>query len=194
MIATLTGVIQDIRDSSAVLDVSGVGYEVMVGPSLLSDLAVGNECRIYTYLAIRDTAHELYGFADSEQLDFFKKLLTISGVGPKSALHILSLGTVSDLCSAIARGDTTYLTKVAGIGKKTADRIVIELKNKVGALADNASTHDIGKTDDVAAVILALEQFGYTSMQSRDAAVFACKEESGSLEDKVKCALVFISS
>ena len=76
MIATLTGVVQDVRDTSVIVDVSGVGYEVVVGPSLLSNLVVGTECRVHTYLAIRDNAHELYGFADSEQLDFFKKLLT----------------------------------------------------------------------------------------------------------------------
>lgn len=189
MIAQLRGTITEKNDDRLILMVNGVGYEVMVTASLLSSLPYDQEVTLYTYLSIRENAHELFGFNSRIELEFFKRLLTISGVGPKTALHILSLGPVDDLTSAIMRGDTAYLTKVAGIGKKTAERIVVELKGKLGALAPASSTaQDSSATDDTASVILALEQLGYSHEEARQAAVRVA-DVDGPLENKIKAAL-----
>ncbi len=191
MISRLHCTIVELCDQSVIADVHGVGYEVMVGPDLLSTLTLKQEVVLYTHLAIRENAHELYGFATREQLEFFKKLLTISGVGPKSALHILSLGPVGELCGAITRGDTEYLTQVAGIGKKTAQRIVVELKGKVDAFVSESTSVP---HDDLTALIMALEQMGYRKDEAKAAAVFACEQEGdGTLEVRMRCALSYMS-
>lgn len=191
MIARLSGTITDVDATSIIVDVSGIGYEVTLAPAFLAEHARGQSVTLYTYLAVRETSQELFGFSSREQYRFFVKLLSISGVGPKSALHIVSLGTVAELTSAIARGDTDYLTQVAGIGKKTAQRIVVELKGKIGVV-ESEDGQDVG--DDATALVQALEQFGYSTVEAREAARYAAAQSTGQLEDKLKIALSYISN
>jgi len=143
----------------------GVGYKMTVNPVSGQNWRVGQEAEIQTYLAVRETALDLYGFANEDERSLFLKLLDVSGVGPKTAMHILSLGSVSDISSAISRGDVDHLTKVSGIGKKTAERLVLELKGKIGALSSPVIK---GETNVIADVIDGLVAMGYSALQARD--------------------------
>lgn len=142
----------------------GVGYEIMININSGKNWPVGAEASALTYLAVRESALELYGFASAEEKNLFEKFLLVSGVGPKTALHLLSLGTVPEITSAIAREDLAYLTNVSGIGKKTAERILVELKNKMN---DSQGGAEIGGVlGDVMAGLTAL---GYSLAEARDA-------------------------
>lgn len=196
MIAKLAGTIAEKTDQSLIVMVGGVGYEVMVAPVLLADAREGLAVELYTYLSIRENAQELFGFPTRSELDFFKRLLTISGIGPKTALHILSLGPVGELAAAVMRGDLGYLTKVSGIGKKTAERIIVELKGKLAEFVGGARTgQTAGSTDTLASLMEALEQLGYTTEEARKAASRAIEQKpEGTLEEQLKIALQSISA
>lgn len=146
---------------------AGVGYSVFINPATREKLKEGEEVEILTYLAVRENAMELFGFLTSGEKDLFLKFLDVSGIGPRSALHLLSLGSVEEITSAIGKGDVEYLTKVSGVGKKTAERIVVELKNKVnkqighGLESDNLE----GSLGDVVDGLLTL---GYSPSEARD--------------------------
>lgn len=130
MIASLTGTIVDVEKDRVVIQTAGgVGYGVAVGR--LDGFLVGQEVTLFTYLKVSDQALDLYGFIGSEARDFFTLLLTVSGVGPKTAMHILSVGSIADIERAISKGDAAYLSAVQGIGKKTAERMVVELRSKI---------------------------------------------------------------
>lgn len=149
-----------------ILTASGVGYEVKVAPSLLLQYSVGDSIKIFTYLHVREDAQELYGVSSSEELDFFKTLVSVSGVGPKSALHILALGSLAEIKNAIVHGDLTYLTKVSGIGRKIAERIIVELKDKLERTDAAVGARNSSKLGDV---VEALVEMGYSLNQARDA-------------------------
>lgn len=147
-----------------VLTAGGVGYEIMVNIGSAKNWSVGTEANILTYLVVREGALELYGFASTEEKGLFEKFLLVSGVGPKTALHLLSLGSVQEISSAIGREDLAYLTKVSGIGTKTAERILVELKNKVGVGESMAGEFD-GVLGDVIEGLMAL---GYSLVEARN--------------------------
>ncbi|MBT4350352.1 MAG: Holliday junction branch migration protein RuvA [Candidatus Magasanikbacteria bacterium] len=134
---------------------SGVGYEVRMSNLELTQYAVSEGTTIHTYLKVAEQALELYGFPSIQKREFFMKLLTVSGVGPKSAMNILALGSIDDIKSAIVRGDVKYLTAVQGMGKKTAERMVVELKSKI-------AVKDIGQ--DITGGILSEVMDGLVSM------------------------------
>ena len=129
MISRLTGRKAAVQDGSAVLDVNGVGYLVHATPSVLR---LGDELTVETYLHVREDALQLYGFASAEERDLFVHLLSVNGVGPKVALAIVSGSTPADLRRAIALEDTKKFEAIPGIGKKTAQRVVLELREKLG--------------------------------------------------------------
>src|SRR3990167_4295832 len=134
MISVIVGkVLTKDGNKLTVLTAGGVGYEIMVSAASAKNWSVGAEVQILTYLAVRESSLDLYGFVSAEEKELFEKFLLVSGIGPKTALHLLSLGSVPEITSAIGREDLPYLTNVSGIGKKTAERILVELKNKVGA-------------------------------------------------------------
>lgn len=132
MIATLTGVVAEKTLESVVLDVSGVGYGVLVTNEDYGRLGSGDLTKLYIYEHIRETAHDLYGFLRVETKELFELLLGVNGVGPKMALNVLSTGTVGEVAQAIAGGDVKFIQKASGVGKRVAERIVVELKDKVG--------------------------------------------------------------
>lgn len=170
MIACLQGKVVNVRPGEAVLlTAGGVGYAVRVSPDAAKQCAVGSEVMLETQLVVREDAHELYGFANGAEKKLFQNFLTVSGVGPKTALHLLSLGSVEETALAIARGDLTYLTKVSGIGKKIAERIVVELKTKLAEAG--ASPQLPGETvgSAVGDVVDALIGLGYSQDQAREA-------------------------
>lgn len=132
MISYLIGkVIGKQKDHLVLMTPGGVGYEVNMTPSRILEYKMGEQIELFAYLKVSDSAMVLFGFRSSEDREFFSMLMTVKGVGPKTALHILSLGSVESIESAIGRGDVTYLTAVQGLGKKTAERVVVELKSKM---------------------------------------------------------------
>lgn len=132
MISYLTGTIQQkIKNSLIILTPGGVGYEVGMTLVQIAEAQVGQLISLYTYLRVGESVMELYGFTAMEERSFFLLLLGVTGVGPKSAMNILGLGSIEEIQAAIGRGDVKYLTAVQGMGKKTAERLVVELKSKV---------------------------------------------------------------
>jgi len=162
MISLINGQVVSNKDGQVVVKTTGgVGYLVFASLSGLKEWVVGKEAEVLTYLSVRENALDLFGFTTEAERGLFKKLLDVSGIGPKSALHILSLGSVGDISAAINRGDVGYLTQVSGIGKKTAERIAVELKNK---LADLGVVDDGGPVGDAVAGLVSL---GYSATDAR---------------------------
>lgn len=160
MISYLEGTIQSkTSDSVVLLTTGGVGYEVQLTPARALEQQVGTPLSLHTFLRVTDAAHTLYGFFTLEEKSFFELLITVSGVGPKSAMNILALGSIDEISSAIARKDVTYLTAVQGMGKKTAERLVVELQQKVGS--PSGLIQDIGESTVLSEVIDALVGMGY---------------------------------
>ena len=167
MIAHLRGTILEVTERYAVLDVQGIGYKAYCATDTLASLRAGQEASLHTYLAVREDALDLYGFPTSEEKNFFELLITVSGVGPRSALGILSVTTVDTLKRAIGTGDTSYLTKVSGIGRKTAEKVVLELRDKLRANVDmKEAPHALRAESDV---VEALKSLGYSQNEARDA-------------------------
>jgi len=167
MISRLTGKIVLIDQKHIVLDVGGVGYKVGTTSDIVQKLKKEEEnITLWTYLAVRENAMDLYGFLSISELNFFELLITISGIGPKTALGILNIASVHALETAIQTRDTSHLIKVSGLGKKVAEKIVMELKDKVGALDSSKMTVEMSSNMDV---IEALKALGYDAEEARDA-------------------------
>lgn len=168
MISQLEGKIEELTDGFVIISVNGVGYKVYVTSDTVKKLGekVGEKIILKTHLAVRETALDLYGFLENEDLRFFEMLISISGIGPKSALAILSVADTKTLRKAVSAEDSSYLTKVSGIGKKNAEKIIIELRDKIGAI-DNAK--DSALLKDEMETLEALEALGYSAGQAREA-------------------------
>jgi len=179
MIAFIRGKLADIQAGSVIIDVGGIGYKVQVPLSPQYQLpARGSEIMLHTSLVVRDDGFYLYGFQSKNELAFFLRLLNVSGVGPKGALAVLSIYTPGELGRAIAGENIAVLIKAPGIGKKTAARIILELKDKVSDLFDEADPRKIvrGREDDA---LEALEALGYSAVEGRR----ALKEAGAGLAD-----------
>jgi Holliday junction DNA helicase RuvA len=193
MIAHLEGTVSAVAGGWLVLDVGGVGYRVFAGPGTLAGLSTGKRARLHTHHLVREDQQALYGFASTEELAFFELLTTVSGVGPKVGLAIVSSRPVADLQLAILQGDEAVLTAVSGVGKRLAARIVLELREKVAAAGAGVAggVGGVSAGGSEAEVVAALEALGYTSREGREAAraAVAALDASASLEDRVKEAL-----
>ncbi|MDB5182135.1 MAG: ruvA [Candidatus Saccharibacteria bacterium] len=143
MIATLNGVVSEHLKGMVVLDVRGVGYGLQVTTEDMGRLASGQTAKLYVYEHIREQAHDLYGFVSLDTKQLFEQLLDVNGVGPKMALNILSIGNGSEVRIAIAGGDTKFISQAQGVGKRVAERVVVELKDKVGLEGVDLSTTGI---------------------------------------------------
>jgi Holliday junction DNA helicase RuvA len=186
MISRLTGSIVHTDLKYVVLDVNGVGYKVAVGPDIFSKIDKKGPLTLWTYLAVREDALDLYGFISLAELKFFELLITISGIGPKTAMGILNVASIHSLEAAIQTGDTTHLTKVSGIGKKIAEKIVLELKDKVIEVSGGAEHTQLMKND--ADALEALKSLGYSPTEARDA-LKGLPKTITKTTDKVKEAL-----
>jgi Holliday junction DNA helicase RuvA len=165
MIGYLDGKVELVRGSTVIINVGGVGYRVLVGPNLSSCLHKDENVQAYIYTQVREDVLALYGFATVEELDFFELLISVSGIGPKAALGILAAAPIDKIRASIVNQDPTLLSSVSGVGKKTAEKVVVELKNKVGAtgsLFDGAH----GKSEDVFEALIGL---GFKSNEAREA-------------------------
>lgn len=163
MIGSLYGVVRDIRKDSVLLDVGGVGYVVRITTDIIAKTKIGTPITLRTHLAVREDALDLYGFETAEQVTLFELFIGISGIGPRSALAIMNLADEKTLRTAIASGDTVYLTRVSGIGKKIAEKVVLELRDKLGG----GEGMPILRED--ADVLQALEALGYGRGEAREA-------------------------
>jgi Holliday junction DNA helicase RuvA len=164
MISKITGEVIHKADKFVVIETNGIGYKVYGTTELISKTQENETAKIWTYLAVRENALDLYGFPDKKELDFFELLITISGVGPKTALNILNVAHVDSLRKAISTGETAHLTKVSGLGKKMADKIVLELKGKLGTYEEI----NLGLKEEMDA-LEALKSLGYSHKESREA-------------------------
>lgn len=167
MIKQLTGQIVYQENNYVVLVVGGIGYKIFTTSENLAKLnkhPSPQPLTLWTHLSVRETSLDLYGFENKSDLDFFEMLITISGIGPKTALGILNVATVETLISAIASNDTSYLTKVSGIGQKNAGKIILELKNKVGGSEEN----NLNMKTDIDA-IEGLKSLGYSNKEAVEA-------------------------
>ena len=167
MIGRISGVLAESSFTEVIVDVNGVGYLIFIPMSTYDTLPkLGGKVTLMTHLNVREDALDLYGFASTEEKELFTLLRTVSGVGPKVALNILSSMSVDNFCSAVANGDVKVITTLKGLGKKTAERLVLELKGKIGSVSPSAELGENAKPDSklskaIDDATLALVQLGF---------------------------------
>lgn len=149
MIATLTGVVAEKLGGTVVLDVHGVGYGLLVTNEDFGRLTVGEASKVYVHEHIREQAYDLFGFCTLDTKQLFELLLAVNGVGPKMALSVLSIGSTNNVRAAIATGDVKYIQQASGVGKRVAERIVVDLKDKVGLEGVELSATGLLQGDNV---------------------------------------------
>ncbi len=179
MIGSINGTLKLKTDKYAIVEAGGVGYKISLSPDTLSKL--GKETSLWIHTHVREDALELYGFIDRPELEFFEMLMNVPGIGPKSALGILSIATVENLRRAVSTGDTAYLTRVSGIGEKTAEKIVLELRDKLETVSGGTPLRE--ELD----VLEALRSLGYRETEAREA--LKKVSATGSANGKIKEAL-----
>ncbi len=191
MIASVEGVVGAIRADSLVLEVGGLGYRVFAAPAVLASAAPGGRLKLHTFHLVREDQQALFGFRTAEELGFFNLLLTVTGVGPKVAMAIAGSRPTADLQLAILQQDQAVLVSIPGIGKKLADRIIFELKEKVSAAGIAAGTSAAVATASENEVVGALQALGYSLGEAREASRLAVSDPAvgPGLEDRVKAAL-----
>ena len=141
MIAHIKGKVEEKFNNSLILDVNGVGYEIMVATPDFEDVRLGEERKFYTYHAIRENAEDLYGFSSLAAKKIFELLISVQGVGPKAGMAILSLAEAEQVRNAIANADAAFIAKATGVGKKSAERVIVDLRDKVGAPSHYGATN-----------------------------------------------------
>lgn len=187
MIGYIEGVVKGAHDGALIILVGGIGYKVAVPRTFPAP--PGSTLSLWTHLAVREDALDLYGFATEEELKVFELLLTVSGIGPKSALAILNIAAIESLRSAISQGNAEYLTKVSGIGRKTAEKIVLELRDKIGAGSEMTTSALKGDAE----ALEAMRALGYTPGEAREALRKVPGTITGS-SDRLREALKIIGS
>jgi Holliday junction DNA helicase RuvA len=193
MIASVEGRVGAVAVDSIVIDVGGIGYRVFAAPAIVATAAPGSTVKLHTYHLVRVDQQALFGFRTVEDLGFFNLLLTVTGVGPKVALAIVGSRPTPDLQLAIMAQDQAVLVSIPGIGKKLAERIIFELKEKVAAAgiaaASVAAAAGVGAAESE--VVAALQALGYSPGEAREASRIALADATigGTLEDRVKAAL-----
>lgn len=163
MIAHVKGVIAEKFAGSVIVDVGGIGYEVTVSAGDYDSVTLSDEVKLYTYHHVREQAEELFGFSSLAGKKIFELLITVQGIGPKAALAILSLGTAEEVRNAVANSDAVFITKASGVGKKSAERVIVDLADKVGLPTRYEQTVAVEPQDSVSDEALeALMALGYT--------------------------------
>jgi Holliday junction DNA helicase RuvA len=193
MIASITGILKTKTPTEVLIEVNGMGYTVSIPFSTFETLGVpGSTVTLLTHLHVREDALQLYGFAGETELMLFKMLISVTGIGPRIAQGILSGIPAADLREYILQGNIAALTAIPGVGRKTAERLVVELRDKVTRVDPAASIQSVGKDDARAQALLALTSLGYTRQVAERAIRAAVAESNGaspSLEQLIKDAL-----
>ncbi|MBN2585572.1 Holliday junction branch migration protein RuvA [Patescibacteria group bacterium] len=185
MIASVSGQVISKGLDHLVVEVGGIGYLIFTTTDVLTTSSIGDEIRLLTHMVVREDAQALYGFINPAQLRLFSMLIGVSGVGPRIALAVLSSGKVEELRSAIGRGDSDIFTAISGIGKKTGERIVLELKTKITDITE------VGTGGSSADIINALSGLGYNMYEIRE--VLGKLSPTAPVEEKLKEALKLLS-
>lgn len=196
MIAYVKGTLMTIQEQSVIIDVSGIGYEVLCANPFVFQQSLNRELLIHTYYHVRDDAHQLYGFENEDEKFLFEKLISVSGIGPKSAITILATVDVPQFIAAVEQEDDKYLTQFPGVGKKTARQIILDLKGKLTNLvtievADGKKqeTKDTSYLTDVQETLLAL---GYTDREIQSVLPQLMEEQTEETDLLVKRALTLL--
>ena len=193
MIASLNGKLESLGGDGAVINVGGIGFQVYMPTSTLSTLGkIGEEVKLHTYLHLREDNAALYGFASTDELGLFQNLISVSGLGPKLALAMLSAMNIERLTMAIATSSVDLLIEVPGIGKKMANRLILELKEKIGA--GWITTPAVQLAEENAEVLAALTSLGYSVSEATRSVASLPADSKSSLEDKVKLALQYFTT
>lgn len=180
----LRGTIVFLESTAAIVDVSGVGYTVLLPTTLLAKVRLNDSVTVYTHTHVREDLLELYGFEEREDLTLFKMLIGVSGIGCKTALHVISLGKRAEIIDAIHKADLSFFSGVPRLGKKNAQKIIIELKGKIGSEEDL----DLSSDSDHNEVLEALKGFGYSAKEAREAYRLVAKDGLKT-EEKIRMAL-----
>ena len=189
MIARITGTILDLGADSLVVDVGGVGYLVLAPVSVLAAARVGDDVTLHTHLIVREDSMTLYGFLDAHEGRLFQTLTSVSGVGPKVGLALLSIMDADELSFAIASGNAASLARATGVGQKLAARVVVELKDKMTSAAAPSTTPGV-ESEEIVAALMAL---GYSQAEATDAVARADLPEDAAIEEKVRLALAYFA-
>jgi len=189
VIAHLIGTITEKTDNSVIVDVHGVGYEVTLPNPDAEQLHLDDQVKIYTYHAVRENAEELYGFSTLAAKRLFELLLSVNSIGPKAAISILSLGAPEEVRNAIANTDSAFIAKAAGVGKKSAERVIIDLRDKVG-LPSKIGSSTIELSAPITAEDEALDALIALGFPLKEAtAALSAVDPSLSVEERIKSAL-----
>jgi Holliday junction DNA helicase RuvA len=190
MIATLTGLVSEKLANSVVLDVQDVGYGVYVTTEDYGRLQTGETAKLCIYEYVREQAHDLFGFLKRDTQSLFEQLLGVNGVGPKMALNMLSIGSAEDVRRAIAGGDVKFMQRASGVGKRLAERVVVELKDKVGLLGVDLETTGLLQSEDTLLKDEAVEALVALGYSPADAAQALQKVDAElPVEERIKQAL-----
>ncbi|MDD4876539.1 MAG: Holliday junction branch migration protein RuvA [Dehalococcoidales bacterium] len=193
MIASLYGKLEALSTDWAIINVNGIGFRVYLPTSTLSTLgAMGTEVKLHTYFHLREDNASLYGFTDADELRLFQSLISVSGLGPRLALAMLSAMPIEGLITAIIGGSVELLTEIPGIGKKMANRLILELKDKLGT--GWVSTEAAQITGENTEVLAALTSLGYSVAEATHAVAGLPPGSTMSLEDKIKLALTYFAT
>ena len=193
MIAFIKGKVIDEFEGGVVLENNGIGYEILCSAVLLAKLSAEKEGGVFTYLQVKEDGLSLFGFDNKEEKRMFLKLISVSGIGPKMAMGILSGMRVNELATAIAMNDVKGLSRIKGLGKKTAERIILELRESVSAenaaiAAEESFAAPVFTSEDEDAII-ALMGLGFSGIQSRNAVKTAKEQGAETIQDVISFAL-----
>ncbi|HYE80760.1 MAG TPA: Holliday junction branch migration protein RuvA [Clostridia bacterium] len=184
----LNGRVDYISEDYAVIDISGLGYRVFTSQNTIRNLKVGETAKLFTHLIVKEDDLVLYGFSTRDELSMFKLLLSVSGVGPKAGASLLNQYKASEIAAAIISKDIAKLTKAQGIGKKIAERIILELKDKIDTESAIGGMDTVNGGDDISQVIEALVSLGY-NYSIASAAVIRLKDTKKPIDALIKDAL-----
>ncbi len=189
MIGTLKGTVEYRDDPYLIVDVNGVGYKVLVPVTVLAKLTgLGEEIKLFTHTHVREDVLELYGFSEASDLKLFEYLISVSGVGCRTASGIFSVGNRSQIIQAITGNDVGFFTSVPRLGKKNAQKIIIDLKSKIGGGEDLDLSSDGMESNEI---IAALKTFGFSVSESQDA-IRALQGKGETVEQKIRLALKYL--
>lgn len=200
MIAFVNGIVEDYSEEAVILDVNGIGYEIKISGDTAAALpSIGERMKLYTYTYVREDAFCLYGFLTKDDLEIFKKLITVSGIGPKGGLAVLSVMSADDLRFAILAGDAKMIATAPGIGKKTAERVILDLRDKISMedtmihrqMTEHAAQNDTFTEDNRirTEAVEALTALGYSAQEALQAVKKVTVTEEMDVEAVLKAAL-----
>ncbi|MCL5438836.1 MAG: Holliday junction branch migration protein RuvA [Patescibacteria group bacterium] len=189
MIGSIKGIVEFKDYPYVFVDVNGVGYKVLLANNLLSKLNIGDKVKFFTHSHIREDVFDLYGFLSIDELKLFERIIGVDGVGPKTAMSVFSIGSKDEIINAIVKGDVAFFSGVPRLGRKSAQKIIIDLKDRLGSKEEfDLSAYDSKENKDIISV---LKSFGFTSSEAQEA-IRSLKDKDTTIEEKIKLALKYL--